>query len=228
MNIGCRIVLDAKRTDLTPFEDFKGIPVSNVDDCMNRSAAMHAAIRPLNRHVLFGSALTIKVPAGDNLMFHRAMDMVKTGDVIVIDAGGETNRAIFGELMLTYCVKLGLAGIVVDGSVRDSEELSSMPIPVYARGISPNGPWKNGPGEINTTITCGGQIVHPGDLLLGDQDGIIVIKPEEAERLLTTAKTIVKKEAEILKNILERKTYIRPWVDQKLDELNCEYFYSER
>lgn len=223
MNIGCRIVLNAKRTDLTPFEDFRKIPVANVDDCMNRLAAMHADIRPFNKNPLFGSALTIKVPAGDNLMFHKAMDMIKPGDVVVIDAGGDINRAILGELMLNYCIKLGVAGVVVDGSIRDIDEIANMPIPVYARGVTPNGPWKNGPGEINTVISCGGQVVRPGDLILGDQDGIIVIKPEEAADLLKAAKGVLEKEAVIMKNILEHTSYVRPWVDQKLDELGCEY-----
>lgn len=215
--------MNAKRTDLTPYQAFQDIPVANVDDCMNRLAAMHAAIRPYNKKRLFGSALTVKVPAGDNLMFHKAMDMIKPGDVVVIDAGGETNRAILGEIMLRYCVRMGAAGVVVDGSIRDSGFVSDMSIPVYARGVSPNGPWKNGPGEINTTICCGGQVVRPGDLLMGDEDGVIVIQPEEAESLLAMARKIGEAEIKMLDDISADRPFLRPWMDAKLAELGCEY-----
>lgn len=223
MNVGCRIIVNARRTKLDPYLEFRDIPVANVDDCMNRLAALDAAIRPLNKQPLFGSALTVKVPAGDNLMFHKAMDMIQPGDVVVIDAGGDTNRAILGELMLLYSIEKGATGIIVDGSVRDTDIIENLPIPVYARGITPNGPWKNGPGEINTIISCGGQVIRPGDLLLGDCDGVIVIHPEEADELLQKALNVMKSEAAIIDNIKRNKSFIRPWVDQKLEELQCEY-----
>jgi RraA family protein len=223
MNIGCRIVEDFERPAKELVELFREFPVANIDDCMNRMAAIHQDIRPMNSAKLLGPAFTVKVPEGDNLMFHKAMDMAKEGDVIVIDAGGITSRAIFGELMLTYCKRRGVAGVIVDGSIRDKDTISKMDIPVYARGITPNGPYKNGPGEINTVISFGGQVVRPGDLIIGDEDGVIVVKPEEAVELAKKVQAVSDKEMEIMDKILNEGTYIRPWVDEKLAEIGCEY-----
>jgi RraA family protein len=222
-NIGCKIISDYKRPDKSLVEAFRNLPVANIDDCLNRLSAVHQDIRPVNKAKLLGTAFTVKVPEGDNLMFHKAMDMAKEGDVIVIDAGGSTNRSIFGELMINYCKIRGLAGVIVDGSIRDYDALSILDFPVYARGITPNGPYKNGPGEINTIISFGGQVVRPGDIVVGDTDGILFIQPEEAVELLNKVQNVSKKEEEIMKMMVEDGTYIRTWVDSKLKEIGCEY-----
>lgn len=220
-NIGCKIINDFNRPDKNLVEEFRELPVANIDDCMNRTAAVNENIRPMNKAKLLGPAFTVKVAQGDNLMFHKAMDMAKEGDVIVIDAGGFTGRAIFGELMINYCKVRGVAGVIVDGSIRDYDTLSKMDFPVYARGITPNGPYKNGPGEINTVISFGGQVVRPGDIIVGDEDGIVVIKPEEAKDLVEKVKNVSLKEKEIMDTMLTDGTYIRPWVNEKLYEINC-------
>lgn len=223
MGSGCKIIRDFERAPARLVELFRDIPVANVDDCMGRIAALDQQIRPLNRSHLLGTAFTIRVPQGDNLMFHKAMDLAQPGDVVMIDAGGGTNRAIFGSLMASYCKVRGVAGIVVDGSVRDLEELQAMEdFAVYARGISPNGPYKNGPGEINVPICVGGISVRPGDIVVGDQDGIVVIHPEDAETIAAAARNVMKKEEALLRGILQG-SYVRPWVDEKLEELGCEY-----
>lgn len=222
-NIGCRIVTGYKRPSAALVKRFENLPVANIDDCMNRLAAVHQDIRPMNKAKLLGTAFTVKVPQGDNLMFHKAMDMAMPGEVIVIDAGGMDNRAIFGELMINYCKLRGLAGVIVDGTIRDFDTLSQMDFPVYARGINPNGPYKNGPGEIGTTISFGGQIVHPGDIIVGDADGIIIICPDEAEELADKADAVLIKENGIMETMDKDGTYCRPWVDEKLQELGCEY-----
>ena len=163
------------------------------------------------------------VPEGDNLMFHKAMDLAKPGDVFIIDAGGDPSRSIFGELMVSYCRVRGIAGIVVDGSIRDSDTIRTFTdFPVYAFGTTPNGPYKNGPGEINTPVSVGNVLVHPGDTIVGDADGVIVIRPEDAEAVLAATKQVQAKEALIQKDILERGSYVRPWVDEKLEEIGCE------
>lgn len=221
---GCMIVKDFKRPSKELVERFSGVAVANLDDCMNRISAVHEDLRPMNKSPLLGTAFTVKVPEGDNLMFHAAMDLAKPGDVIVIDAGGDTRRSIFGELMVTYCRKRGLKGIVVDGSIRDSgsmEELTDFAI--YARGITPDGPYKNGPGEINTPIVCGGQCVCPGDIVLGDEDGVIFVRPDEAEELLKKVEAIHNNEVKILDTMEKDGTYLRPWVDEKLKALGVEY-----
>lgn len=223
MNIGCRIVKDFIRPDRNLIEKFRGLPVANIDDCMNRMAAVSHEIRPMNRAKLLGPAFTVKVPAGDNLMFHKAMDMAREGDVIVIDAEGAADRAIFGELMIQYCMSRKLGGVIVDGCIRDSDTLETLDFPVYAKGITPNGPYKNGPGEINTVISFGGQVVRPGDIIVGDADGILIIHPEEAEPLLEKALQVMEKEEGIVETMERDGTYLRPWVDEKLDEIGCEY-----
>ena len=222
-NIGYEIHTDVPVTDKALVELFRDIPVANIDDCMNRTAAARGDIRPVNKTPLLGTAFTVKVPQGDNLMFHKAMDMAKPGDVIVIDAGGDASRAIFGALMINYCRIRGIAGVIVDGAIRDVQELSEMTdISVYAKGVTPDGPYKNGPGEIGTPISFGGKIVYPGDIVVGDADGIVFIRPNQAKELAEKAQAIMAKEADILDKILNEGTYIRPWVDQALEAGGCQ------
>ncbi len=224
MSVGCKIIKDFERPAKELVERFKGMPVANIDDCMNRIAAADAAIEPIGyKGQLLGTAFTIRVPQGDNLMFHKAMDMAEPGDVIVIDAGGYMDRAIFGELMATYCKTRGIKGIVCDGAIRDRGGLAAMEgFQVYARSATPNGPYKNGPGEINVPVVIGGKIVYPGDIVVGDDDGVIFIRPEIANEIADATLAVEKKEADIMKHILEDGTYIRPWVDEKLKEIGCE------
>ncbi len=222
-NIGYKIVKDFPRAEQTLVELFRDVPVANIDDCMNRTAAADGAIRPINKTPLLGTAFTVKVAQGDNLMFHKAMDMAKPGDVIVIDAGGYEGRAIFGALMINYCRIRGIRGVIVDGAIRDYQELSEMDdISVYAKGITPDGPYKNGPGEIGTPISFGGKIVYPGDIVVGDADGIVFIRPQDAEDLHQKTVAVMEKEAKILEDILTKGTYIRPWVDELLQKTGCE------
>ena len=223
MSIGCKINLNYERPAKELVEAFKEFPVANIDDCMNRTAAIHSSIRPLNKTPLVGVAFTVRVPEGDNLFFHKALDLAQPGDVVMIDAGGGETRAIFGEIMAEYCRIRGVAGIVVDGCVRDSDYLSSLTdMAIYAKGITPNGPYKNGPGEIGTVIQVGGRIVKPGDIVVGDSDGVIVIDPADAEALIAATAAVQKKEAGIMEVMHKEGTYTRPWVDEKLREIGCE------
>jgi RraA family protein len=224
MGDGCRIVNDFQRPEKKLMEAFRGIPVANIDDCMNRMGAISNAIKPVGRKGQFiGTALTVKVAQGDNLMFHAAMDLIHPGDVVMIDAGGYTDRAIFGELMTMYCKSRGAVGIICDGSIRDYDELAEMEgIAVYARSATPNGPYKNGPGEVGVPISIGGKIVRPGDIIVGDGDGVVIIPPSEAETLAAAAKKVVTYEADIRRHIITDGTYIRPWVSKKLEEIGCE------
>lgn len=222
MPVGCRIIRDFVRPSAETVEQFRGMAVANIDDCMGRMAAVDAAIEPIGSGQLLGTAFTVKVPQGDNLMFHAAMDLAKPGDVIVIDAGGFTDRAIFGELMATYCRSRGIRGIVCDGAIRDRESLAAMEnFPVYARGATPNGPYKNGPGEINVPVTVGGKIVNPGDIVVGDNDGVLFLSPAIADEIAKATWAVVKKETAIMDHIINDGTYIRPWVDEILKSIGC-------
>lgn len=202
---------------------FRGIPAANIDDCMGRLAAVHEAIKPVGKSGLVGPALTVKVPAGDNLMMHYAMELVQEGDVLVIDAGGYTNRAIFGELMVSYLITKGIAGIIIDGAIRDSAEIAATGLPVYARGVTPNGPWKNGPGEVNTPIQIGGCTVNPGDIVVADHDGIVFVPQDEAEALLKSVSALMAGEVAVMQGIRESGRMERPWVMEKLKALHCEF-----
>ena len=126
--------------------------------------------------------------------------------------------------MATYCKSRGITGIVCDGAVRDSDALSNMEnFPVYACGVTPNGPYKNGPGEIGVPVVVGGKTVYPGDIIVGDADGVLAIRPQNAEALAAATRAVQKKEEKIMEDILQKGTYIRPWVDEKLKEIGCEF-----
>lgn len=195
INVGFRVYQDFKRPSPELVQKFKGLPSSNIGDMLNRLSCMRPEIVPFNDKPLLGVAFTVKVPAGDNLMLHRALDLAHPGDIIVVDGEGAGTRALMGEMMLDYAVKRNIGGFVIDGMVRDGNALRNSPIPFYAIGLTPQGPYKNGPGEINVPIACGGQVVFPGDILVGDEDGIVVIRPEWAEEL--AAEAIVKHSKEL-------------------------------
>ncbi len=220
-NVGCRIKKEIKRPNANLLDLFKGIPVANIDDSMNRCAAADGEIRPFNKNHILGPAFTVKVAEGDNLMFHKALTMAQKGDVIVIDAGGYKGRAICGALMISYAQSIGLGGVIVDGAVRDCEDLANMDIPVYARAVTPNGPYKNGPGEIGFPVSFGGKVVNPGDIVVADGDGIVFINPDDAEEIAEKAKAVVEKEAKIMQGI-KVGDYHKPWLQKKLDEIGCE------
>jgi regulator of RNase E activity RraA len=131
----------------------------------------------------------------DNLLFHKALLLIKPGDVLVVNSGGDRNYSVCGDIMFQIAIKAGAAGIVVDGCIRDVEFLENNDFPVYAIGVTPRGPYKNGPGEINVDITCGGQVVHPGDLVLGDADGITIVYPDDMEAVADEVEKVVQKEA---------------------------------
>lgn len=224
MSVGCRIRRDFPRPDRALVEAFRSLPVANLDDCMGRIAAVDAGLKNVNKTPLLGVAFTVRCPAGDNLMFHKALDLAQPGDILVIASGGSLSRSLCGEIMSTYARSRGIAGFVVDGCIRDYDELSALTdFPVYARGVTPNGPYKNGPGEINFPVTLAGQIICPGDILVGDGDGLLVIKPENAAALAEQGWAVHKKEEGQIRDILAGKGFPRPFVDATLEQLGVEY-----
>ena len=223
-NVGCLIQTQFIRPPKELLKKFAGVPVANIDDAMNGVFALPSALRPVNDVPLLGAAFTVKVPAGDNLMYHKAMDIAEPGDIIVIDAGGYTERAIVGELMSTYCMIRGIAGIIVYGAIRDEAPLRKLGFPVYYIATTPNGPYQNGPGEINTDISIGNVTIHPGDIMIGDADGVVVIPPKDAEEILAKALAIGKHEEQLFAAMRKAKQWDRPFVDKKLREIKCEIF----
>lgn len=195
MTIGKRIITDFKRMDSNQLNKFSNAASANVSDCMGRLYSMDGSIRPYGKKKrIFGQALTIKTAMADNLMFHKALLMAKPGDVIVADASGDLNHSLCGDIMYSYALSKNLGGFVVNGSIRDVDFLDEHEFPVYASGVTGRGPYKTGPGEINVDVTCGGQVIHPGDLIIGDEDGIVVLPPEHADAVYDKLETLVKNE----------------------------------
>ena len=176
-------------------------------DVAGRRGAMHgriAALRP--RMKVVGPALTVEVRPGDNLMIHAAMAIARPGDVLVVDGKGDQTSALMGTIMMTACKQLGIAGVVIDGAVRDSLEIDEMDYPVFSVGTNPNGPTKNIAGRIGHPITCGGVAVRSGDLVLADADGIVVVERERVEGLLAHARKKVADEASRIEQIRQGNT----------------------
>ena len=185
-------------------------------DVAGRRGALHGRIRALHpRMKMAGTALTVEVRPGDNLMIHAAMSLAKPGDVLVIDGKGDQTAALMGTIMITACRKLGIAGVVIDGSVRDALELEEMGYPVFSVGTNPNGPTKLVPGRIGHPVTVGGVTVHAGDFVLGDADGVVVVERDKIASLLPLAAKKVKDEAERIAGIHQGDTAAK-WLDAAL------------
>lgn len=178
---------------------FKSIPVAAIGDSMSRNVGTlglrqyHARLDA----VLCGPAVTVRVRPGDNLMIHKALMMVQPGDVLVIDGGGDVSQALVGGLMRTTCVARKLAGLVIDGAIRDLCEWAEEGMPIFARGHTHRGPSKDGPGEINVPVSCAGMAVLPGDLIVGDADGVIAVPAADAAEILQRSRAHLVKEAAI-------------------------------
>ncbi|OCW59612.1 RraA family protein [Hoeflea olei] len=223
MTEGFRVKTNWDRVSEAEVRRAKGIPVSNISDVMSRHFAAPAGLRPMHRAgVMAGPALTVSVRPGDNLMLHKALQMVRPGEVIVVDAGGALDNAIMGELMLARGVHSGIAGVVIHGAIRDVESIGQQDTPVFACGVSHRGPYKDGPGEIGLPITLGTMVVDPGDLVVGDQDGVIVLPRLSAGEILTRAEKKHASEEAQLQSTLEG-AYQGDWIDQTLNRLGCEF-----
>ncbi|MCP2166591.1 RraA family protein [Goodfellowiella coeruleoviolacea] len=185
---------------LAPAEDllaeFAGLAVANLGDARDRMGMLDGAVRALWRGArVAGWARTVWVRNGDNLALHRAIAAARPGDVLVVNGGGDTSRALMGELMAERAKRRGVLGIVVDGAVRDVAELERMGFPAWARGVCAAGPYKNGPGKVDVPVAVGGVVVQPGDLVVGDDDGVIVIPAAEAVASLLGGRAVAADEA---------------------------------
>jgi 4-hydroxy-4-methyl-2-oxoglutarate aldolase len=186
-------------------------------DVAGRRGAMDARIAPLTHATrIAGPAFTVEVRPGDNLMIHTAMAMARPGDILVIDGKADRTCALMGAIMMNACKKLGFGGVILDASLRDTEELLELGFPVYAIGANPNGPTKSVAGRINWPVTCGGVAVNPGDLIVGDADGVVVVEREKAESLLGLAEKKVADERARIADILAGKNIQPRWLDGAL------------
>lgn len=179
-------------------EGLKRYPSANVGDAMDRLNLMNSDIATqwANGRCV-GPALTVLTKDGDNLAIHRALDDAAPGDILVVNALGGTSRAVFGDLLAEICLAAGIAGVVIDGLTRDRASIQELGLPVWARGVSPAGPAKSGPGAVNIPVACGGVVVNPGDLISADDDGVAVIPAASLESVLTRLHAIEKLEDEL-------------------------------
>lgn len=221
MALGFRVLPSPARAPARLLEALRPLPTSNISDNMARHYGAACGLRPYHRGAkMIGTAFTVKTRSGDNLMTHKAIDMAAPGDVILVDAGGTLDHAIIGEIMTSIAARRGVAGIVIDGAIRDSDAIAAGDFPVYARGVTHRGPYKDGPGEINVTITIDGMVVNPGDLIVGDADGVLAIPQAEAEAIIALAAAQKAREDKTLAEIAAG-TLDRSWVDKMLRDKGC-------
>jgi RraA family protein len=188
-------------------EAFSSCSVANISDNLDRAIGA-VGIRPFSKRArLVGRALTVRTAAGDNLFVHKALDEVFPGAVIVVDGNGFKGRALIGEIMAAIARSRGASGFIIDGAIRDVEQISAGDFPVFARSSIHLGPYKNGPGAINVPVSVGGMLVNPGDIIVGDADGIVAFSPGVARALLEATKKQADKEANMIQSVA-KGTYV--------------------
>jgi RraA family protein len=189
----------------TVLDGFRSAPVSIISDVMNRLHGTRA-LRPYHRSGrLIGTAVTIKTRPGDNQTLHRAYELLRAGDVLVVDGGGDLIQALVGEIMMSRARAMGVAGFVIDGAIRDVDAFEQADFPCYARGVTHRGPYKSGPGEINVPVSIDGMVVMPGDVVVGDADGVVAFDRADAAELLGLVRQQEGREAAALAAIAEGK-----------------------
>jgi regulator of RNase E activity RraA len=187
--LGSRILSMPERAPQATVDAFRRLPTGNIADSMGRFGAMLGISLMVPGVTLGGPALTVLLRPGDNLVLHKAVELATPGDVIVVTCYGGHSTAVWGEMLSRTAQARGIAGLVVDGAVRDLEALRDLRFPVFARALSAASCDKDGPGEINVPIACGGVVVSPGDLIVGDADGVVVVPIDHAEAVLVSAES---------------------------------------
>ncbi|ALF90401.1 MULTISPECIES: RraA family protein [Ralstonia solanacearum species complex] len=204
----------APQVDAALIAALRELPVAAISDNMHRNTGT-GSLQPYYKPVattMAGTAVTARSRGGDNLTYLRALEFCRPGDVLIIDAGGDLQNAVVGGILTYYAARIGVAGVVIDGAVRDVAELRERAFPVYARGVTHRGPYKDGPGEINVPVSVGGMVVNPGDVVVGDQDGLLAIPPEDVPLLIDKARAVLATEAETIRAMKEDR-WDRSFID---------------
>lgn len=201
------IIRDFERVSPEVVKQAAGFQAAILADVAGRRGTLHARVAPVHeRMALAGPAFTVEVRPGDNLMIHAAIALARPGDILIVDGKGDQTAALMGTLMLSACKKLGLGGVIIDGAIRDKLEILDLGFPVFSAGFNPAGPTKFVPGRINHPISVGGVTVNPGDLLVGDADGVVVIERAKAAEMIPLAHKKVADEAARLEAIARGDT----------------------
>ena len=218
---GFRVQMSFQRLDADFMAQFAAFDSPDISDQLNRLYALTSAIHCLTGTArVVGPACTVKVYPGDNLMVHKSLDIVEPGDVIVVDAGASRMNAALGSLISTKAQHRGVAAFIVDGYVRDLPEIVPLDFPVFARGTTPIGPLHRGPGEINYPICCGGVVVNPGDIVVADGFGVVIVPRDNAVDILERLQAYQEKNAAYFAGV-KRGEFSNKWVDDLLDETGC-------
>ncbi|MFM9278847.1 RraA family protein [Paenibacillus jiagnxiensis] len=203
-------------------QKLKDLPTTCLSDAMDGMNNMDSAIKPLqDDYRIAGRAFTVKMPAGDNLMVLKGIREAKPGDILVIDAKGDTYRAIAGDFVVGMAKTLGIQAIVVDGVNRDIEGIRQLDYPVFSRGTTVAAGGKLGMGEVNVPISCGGVSVNPGDIIVGDADGVLVIPQSREAEVVQSAKEKLKKDEEREKRISGDRQATLDYLDSMLSKLKA-------
>lgn len=198
---------------------FRNISTTCISDAMGGLNNLDPLIKPLNEEYKFaGRAFTVKLPVGENLAFLQAIRDCTPGDVLVVDVKGDLYRAIAGDFVVGMAKTLGVAAIVVDGVIRDIVGIKELNFPVFCKGTTCAASEKNGGGEINIPISCGGVPVHPGDMIVGDADGVVVIPQSIEQDVLVKSLAKLNKDQEREKSISGNPEAIRQYLDKMLEK----------
>lgn len=216
--IGFRIKLQFERPEPNKVDLFRDFSTCILSDALKRFYTMDEGIVPMFEFGrMVGTAFTVKTRPGDNLLIHKSIELVQPGDVLVVDTCGCRNYSVMGDLVALCFKKKGLAGVVVDGTIRDITEIKRLGMPVFARGVVPSAGDKDGPGEINFPVVCGGLVVNPGDIIVGDEDGLVVIPKNDIDYVLQVSEKKVQSDAKRLKEI-EDGNFVKPSINECLEE----------
>jgi RraA family protein len=221
--IGFQICKRTRKVSADIVAKFRELPVANISDSMSRMTAAGAKLRPIHAGgVLVGPAFTVKTRPGDNLMVHKALDIAEPGDVVVVDGGGDLTNSLIGEMMTAHAQQRGIAGIVIYGAIRDYDTLHAGSYPVFAAGVTHRGPYKDGPGEINVPIAIDGMVIAPGDLVVGDGDGLVCVPYQQTAEVLKATQAKHAAELKQIEAIRAGKSD-RAWVDAALTRLGVKF-----
>jgi regulator of RNase E activity RraA len=207
---GFTIVASIERAEAQLVEQFRGLAAANISDVQGKQGTLDARIKPIYHPMehLCGTVFTVKARPGDNLLATKAIHMAQPGDVIVISGGFDMTLSVWGGVMAAMARQKGIAGVVTDGLVRDVAEIRASGLPVFAIGLTPVGPTKEGAGQINLPISCGGVVVNPGDIVVGDEDGVVVVRRQDAVAVLERTHARMRLEAAWFEQIARGETIL--------------------
>jgi len=224
-----RIVRRVLRVDSDLAQALGEQGVATVHEAQGRTGLMRPYLRPIfSAARVAGSAITVSCHPGDNLMIHAAIEVCAPGDVLVVAPTSESTDGMFGELLATSCEARGIAGLVIDAGVRDVTDLTGMQFPVWAKAISAQGTVKASAGSVNVEVVCAGALVRPGDVIVGDQDGVVVVKREDAAEVMRLGRARIEKEAQTRDRLRSGELGVDFYgLRAKLAELGVEYIDEE-